>query len=59
MAKSLVTKIVEDHMVEGSLEPAEEVGLKMEDDEVTLLLAAKARYSARRRHSQAMARERR
>jgi hypothetical protein len=54
-----VTKIVKDHMVEGSLEPAEEVGLKMEDDEVTLLLAARARYSARRRHSQAMARERR
>jgi hypothetical protein len=27
MAKNLVTKLVEDHMVEGFLEPGEEVGL--------------------------------
>ena len=30
MAKNLVTRIVEDHMVEGSLEPGEEVGLKID-----------------------------
>jgi aconitate hydratase len=30
MAKNLVTKIVEDHMVEGALEPGEEVGLKID-----------------------------
>jgi aconitate hydratase len=30
MAKNLVTKIVEDHMVEGSLESGEEVGLKID-----------------------------
>jgi hypothetical protein len=30
MAKNLVTKIVEDHMVEGFLEPGEEVGLKID-----------------------------
>jgi aconitate hydratase len=30
MAKNLVTKIVEDHMVEGSLEPGEEVGLRID-----------------------------
>jgi homoaconitase/3-isopropylmalate dehydratase large subunit len=30
MAKNLVTKIVEDHMVEGSLEPGEEVGIRMD-----------------------------
>jgi aconitate hydratase len=30
MAKNLVTRIVEDHMVEGFLEPGEEVGLKID-----------------------------
>jgi aconitate hydratase len=30
MAKNLVTRIIEDHMVEGSLEPGEEVGLKID-----------------------------
>src|ERR687895_1795327 len=30
MAKNLVTKILEDHMVEGSLDPGEEVGLKID-----------------------------
>ena len=30
MAKNLVTKILEDHMVEGSLDPGEEVGLRID-----------------------------
>ena len=30
MAKNLVTRIIEDHMVEGSLEPGEEVGLRID-----------------------------
>jgi aconitate hydratase len=30
MAKNLVTKIIEDHMVQGALEPGEEVGLRID-----------------------------
>ena len=30
MAKNLVTKIIEDHMVEGTLQPGEEVGIRMD-----------------------------
>jgi aconitate hydratase len=30
MAKNLVTKIIEDHMVEGTLEPGEEVGIRID-----------------------------
>src|ERR671939_1505781 len=30
MAKNLVTRILEDHMVEGSLDPGEEVGLRLD-----------------------------
>src|SRR4029453_1079827 len=30
MAKNLVTRILEDHMVEGSLDPGEEVGLRID-----------------------------
>src|ERR671919_604332 len=30
MAKNLVTKILEDHMVEGMLDPGEEVGLRID-----------------------------
>ena len=30
MAKNLVTRILEDHMVEGALDPGEEVGLRID-----------------------------
>ena len=30
MAKNLVTKVIEDHMVEGTLKPGEEVGIRMD-----------------------------